>query len=189
MSDNQAKTVGQQILERIKALEGMLRLLTLEKKLEDLEKRINSLTSPERQSEQFSKDLKVKLGQAEGPALSEALDNLEEMTTVKRDKNGKRTFLLHRTTPDFEYEKAAEDNTYETGKDTQWIAEIEAAETQQKDKNPVVSCWIPESSIAGILGAQDNTGTWGELGANPNATKYGIVVKPGKYEIYRELRQ
>jgi hypothetical protein len=188
MSD-QPKSIGQQILERIKALEEMLRLLMLEKKLEDLEKRVSSLTAPERQSEKFAQDLKVKLGQAEGPALSEALDNLEEFTTVKRDKNGKRTYLLHRTTPDFEYEKAAEDNTYETGKETQWIAEIEAAETQQKDKNPVVSCWIPESSISGVLGAQDNTGTWGELGANPNATKYSIVVKAGKYEIYRELRQ
>lgn len=179
MSDNQSKTVGQQILERIKALEGMLRLLSLEKKLEELESRINSLTSGEIPSEKPAPSVDLK----------DSLANLEEFTTVKRDKNGKRTFLLHRPTPNFEYGKAADDNHYETAKETDWIGEIEAAESQQKAKNPVVSCWVSEEAISKVTGAEENTGTWGQLGSNPNATLYKIWVKPGRYQIYKELRE
>lgn len=181
MSDK-PKTVGEQILERIKALEGMLRLLSLEKKLEDLEKRVNSIGYGEKIEKDQPKEEK-------SGNLKEALNNLEEFTTVKKDKEGKRTFLLHRPTPDFEYGKSAEDNIYETSEKTDWIAEIEAAEDQQQKKNPVVSIWVPEDKIADISGADANTGTWGNLGTNPHATKYKIWVSPGKYEIYQELRQ
>lgn len=187
MSNNE-KSIGQQILERIKALEDMLALLTVQKKLQDLEIQVKSLTSGQEKPQSALARL-TKLKARKTDYIKEALDNLEEFTTVKRDVNGKRTYLLHRMTPDFEFQNSADKNEYETDKDTDWIGEIEAAETQQKDKNPVVSCFVPEANILNIEGAIDNTGTWGNLGANPNATKYRIWVKPGKYEIYRELKQ
>lgn len=190
MSDNQSKSIANQILERIKALEEMLKLALLEKKLDDLTKRVTSITSGgPLKADQFLANHTSKLKARKTDHVKEALDNLEEFTTVKKDKNGKRTFLLHRPTPNFEYGKFADDHNYETTKDTDWIGEIEAAESQQKDKNPVVSIWVHEDSVLNITGAEANSGTWGELGTNPHATKYKIWIKPGKYEIYRELRQ
>lgn len=119
---------------------------------------------------------------------AEALDNLETIATTKSDVNGARTFLLHRVTEDFEYAKCAEKNVYETTQDTVWIVEIEKAESAQKSANPVISCWFKESDISKIEG-QSNTGVWGELGKNPHSFGYKVTAKPGKYEIYRELRQ
>ena len=155
----------------------------MEKRLSDLEQRISSLASigP-------NDDPKEKQDKPEVPR-AEALDRLESLTSTQKNKDGKRIFLLHRPTPDFEFEKFAKDNVYSTTENTEWILEIEAAESQQKEKNPVVSCLVPEDSVDHVLGAQENTGTWDKLGVNPNTTKFKIVVKPGKYQIHQELRQ
>jgi len=173
------KSLGQKILESIKSLEEMLRVLVLEKRLDDLESRIGKIS--EKKSEE-NEPLKEE-------PLDIALNHLEEITTIRKDENGSREFLLHRNTPDLEFEQYAHDNIYETNEETSWIAEIEAAESRQDTKNPVVSIWVPEEAISRIQGAQANTGTWGDLGANPHATGFTIFVKPGSYEIYSEKLQ
>jgi len=71
------------------------------------------------------------------------------------------------------------------------VAELDQdrSEATVKGANPVVSCFVPSASITEIKHMQSNTGTWGNLGQNPHKNMATIVVKPGKYEIYRELKQ
>lgn len=120
---------------------------------------------------------------------NEALDELEKMSTMRKGIDGKREYLLHRATEDFEYEAAAGGNDYATTDDTEWAPEYMSGQNEQEDQNPVVSCWIPEDQIREVPNAVGNTGTWGELGKNPHAAKYKIVVKPGTYTMHQELRQ
>lgn len=125
------------------------------------------------------------------PELSpkDAIKSLEEIVTIR--KNGEiKEFLLHRATEDFEYDKSGKEvGQFKTDKDTLWFAEYTSTENKQQGANPVVSCWIPESQIAGVPNPHDNTGTWGNLGENPFSDRYIIIVKPGKYEIYQQLKK
>jgi hypothetical protein len=174
------------LLQAVEALSGLVKLLLLDKQLGDLAGKVESLTG-------------TGLGEHkpfnEADLSTEVVDNLEEVAT-SRTKDGKTEFLLHRLTGDFEYQKSQDGNEYKTGTDTDWSAEFGVTDLKQdrseatlKGANPAVSCWIPKDAIKGIRGAQDNTGQWGELGENPHKNHYCIVVKPGKYEIYQELRQ
>lgn len=123
------------------------------------------------------------------PTRAEALEGLVKLATNRIDqKTQERQFLLHRATEDFEYEGAAGGNEYSTDQDTEWVVEFMTGEKEQEDFNPVVSVWVPESAIKEIPHALANTGTWGDLGKNPNATKYKIVVAPGTYELHTELK-
>jgi hypothetical protein len=123
--------------------------------------------------------------------LTENLKNLKDFATVRLDHTTKTTqILLHRPTEDFEYQNSArKENIYETTKETTWLAEFPNATNNQKANNPVVSVWVPEKDIVKITGAKDNTGIWGDLGKNPHSQEYKIHIKPGKYELYMELRQ
>lgn len=119
----------------------------------------------------------------------QALDNLEEISTHKQDKTGKRWFLLHRATQDYEYEKSKlEGNEFRTEVDTEWTADYMKSEDKKEGANPTVSCWISESDIKNIPNPHINVGTWGDLGKNPFASKYKVVVKPGTYNIHQEYR-
>lgn len=133
---------------------------------------------------------------AEGVNQADALDELETIATTKKDKDGKRTFLLHRLTADFEYQKAIrESREYETSEPTTWLAQFNSADQAQDisapggGANPVVSCWVPEADVLRIPNGLPNTGTWGELGKNPHSHEYKVIVKPGKYELYQELKE
>jgi len=132
----------------------------------------------------------AKAPDADAPSLKESLDNLEQFATSRKDqKTNKREFLLHRATKDFEYEGAADGNAYTTKEDSEWAAEYIPAENKQDGSNPVISVWVPEDFVKAMPYAPGNTGTWGDLGKNPNAGKYKITVKPGTYEIHQELRE
>lgn len=177
------------LLEAVERLSGMVQLLLLERQLNDLTGKVESLTGAKLDN------ATPKTSQA--PELSKLLDNLEEFTTVRKTAKGdKREFLLHRLSADFEYENAADGMTYTTKDDTNWTGEVGVADLKQdrseatmKGANPVISCWVPEAAIKDIPAGQSNSGTWGNLGQNPNKNHYVIIVRPGKYEIYQELKQ
>lgn len=109
-------------------------------------------------------------------------------------KEGRRTYLLHHLIGNSEsYGKEAAE--FETKAPTVWRAELGVSELEQerseaelKGANPVVSCFIPEEAIVSVVG-QFNSGTWGELGANPHKNKFEITVKPGIYKLHQELHQ
>jgi hypothetical protein len=122
------------------------------------------------------------------PPKTKQIDILEEFATT-RQNDQQTEYLLHRGTEDGEYDASAvSDHDFKTTKETSWVAEYMAGEADQKDKNPVVSCWIPEDSIIRVDNAQGNNGTWGELGTNPHGQKFKVIVKPGEYKIYSELK-
>lgn len=171
-------------LRAVQALSELVQLLLVDKQLSDITGKIEGLTG-----------VKIADPEQEGPKLSDALFALQEIGT-SRMKDSKRQFLLHRLTENFEYENAKKSNEYETKTDTQWSVEVGVPQLQQdrseaalKGANPVISCWVPEASIVDIAGAQANTGTWDELGQNPHKNSFVITAKPGKYEIYQELKQ
>ena len=117
----------------------------------------------------------------------EALNNLEDIATSRKDEDGKRDFLLHRGLKDYEYEKGKEGDQF-TAEESEWVPEVMSGEADQKNDNPVITCWIPEDSIKEIPNPYPNNSTWGELGSNPHRYKYKVIIKPGKYEIYQELK-
>ena len=129
----------------------------------------------------------------------DACDKLATMTTNKIDLGSKeRLFLLHRLTPDFEYENSIDGNSYSLTKASEWkinydfvdmTQDISGAQQPHKGVNPMMSCWIPESSITEVHGISENTGTWNELGADQKSNRYIIHVKPGKFTVYSELKQ
>lgn len=125
----------------------------------------------------------------EKPALSraEALDELAKMCAVNT-VDGKRVFTLSRATEDYEYEKSAKDGDWITDKNTEWVPKYVVAEKDQQSKNPVMSCYISEDSIESLPEAHGNSSTWGNLGENPFAHRYTVIVKPGTYKIYQELK-
>jgi hypothetical protein len=62
------------------------------------------------------------------------------------------------------------------------------AETLRQGINPIVAVWVPESQIGDVRGAQENKGAWGKLGGHPQADLVRVIVKPGKYQLYSELK-
>ena len=117
------------------------------------------------------------------------LEQLEDITTTTKEEDGTRMYLLHRPTENFEYNESADNVEYDSAADSEWYAEAMSGEINQESQNPVVSCWIPEAKIIGTDKPHPNTGTWGDMGKNPFAESYKVIVKPGKYRIYQELRQ
>jgi hypothetical protein len=119
------------------------------------------------------------------------LEALAKVSTTRHNQKTKQLeYLLHRPTVDFEYEKCAVDEkTYKTEQDSVWGVDVMAAVDGQKHVNPVVSCWVPEASIKGVPNPHENVGAWDELGKNPFTSKYRVVVAPGAYEIYQEVKE
>jgi len=140
--------------------------------------------------EPHSTDLKVEGEETVDPAAhrEESLKELENIATTKTVEEVKY-FLLHRPTENFEYANSAENVEFETTEETEWFAEYMTGEINQEGQNPVVSCWVEESKIIGSEKPHSNTGAWGELGKNPYAEVFSVIVKQGKYQIYQELRQ
>lgn len=162
-----------------------------------LKERVKNATNPktEEPMEKVSKDL---------------LDQLEKVATTRLDmESKKRQFLLHRPTEQDEYGKSAnptptslpnqdigsspriEDErttSFVTHENTEWCVEFVTAEKLRNKADPVVSIWAPESDIIGVRGMEKNDGTWGELGANPHKQEIRVIIKPGTYEIYCEMK-
>lgn len=104
-----------------------------------------------------------------------------------RTINGKREFLLHRATEDHEYAENTHDNEFQTKKETTWFPEYMTEQNDKDGANPVVSCWIPEAQIK-IPEPHINTGVWGELGKNPHAARFEVIVLSGRYQIHQEYK-
>lgn len=114
----------------------------------------------------------------------ELLADLSATRTVE----GKREFLLHRATEDHEYANNARGNEFTTGPDdTSWYPEYMTEQKAKDGSNPVVSCWVPEEQIK-IPEPYLNTGMWGELGKNPNAARFEVLVRHGVYQIAQEYK-
>ena len=142
---------------------------------------------------------------------SAMIEALEKLVTV-RSEAGDKMFLLYRPTPDYEYEKYAtpfgpadqqdhknqNDRTsgdadmrpteYQPTQETSWLTTFYNAETLRQGINPIVAVWVPESQIGAVRGAQENKGAWGNLGGHPQADLVRVIVKPGKYQLYSELK-
>lgn len=127
--------------------------------------------------------------------LERAIEELKNIATT-RGVGEKTEFLLHRLTDDGEYTKSiGVDRSYTTKDKTSWIPLFNVADVRQDQSapgggpNPLVSCWVPVGKITNIPVGAPNTGTWGILGKNPLASKYEVMVGPGKYELYQELKE
>ena len=167
-------------LKAIESLANLLNILALDSELDQLNQDIEDATGVKK----------------EKMPLDDALEALAEITTNKTE-NGKKVFLLHRLTEDLEFSNSAtEDRKFKTDKPTEWIVEFAEADKKQdvsevgkSGANPMVSAWIPSDAIDSIPGAAPNSGVWGDMGKNPHVSSFKIIVKPGTYEIYQELRE
>jgi len=116
-----------------------------------------------------------------------ALQQLERITAMKMI-DGVRNFILHRACDNFEYDNHAGKTTYDSNEETNWIADQEFADASQKGNNPVISCFIPENSIKEVVGQSGDVGGMGEALSTPTNLEYKVVVNPGSYTIYREIK-
>jgi hypothetical protein len=140
-------------------------------------------------------DLKLTIKNPEiQPAKLDKSDNslkiLEDITTTKHEDD-QIFYLLHIAMNSHEYEKSDTEvtNIIKLSKKTEWSAYTNGMEDLQLINSPVISCWIPESKIESVVNPEPNTGTWGELGKNPNSNKVSVMVLPGEFKLYQELRQ
>ena len=85
-------------------------------------------------------------------------------------------------------EHEARPTDFETEGDTTWVLDFVTAEKTRQGANPIVSCWIPKAAVVDVSGITTSVGTWGELGHNPMSRECRVVVKPGKYTIFQELK-
>lgn len=130
----------------------------------------------------------AKMATVDKPDLKTALDELEKNTTVRKDGQ-KREFLLHRALADHEYAASVEGNEFDSQAQTTWRARVEMAEHEaDQDSNPMVSCWIPESSIVDVP-ASGNSEDAQIATQRPQQFKFVVVVRPGKYQVYQEIKQ
>ncbi len=122
---------------------------------------------------------------------------LQDHTDVHQRRSphdpGQIEYLLSRPTESYEYQKGSSQkksfNLYHNTQQTEWFIQTQPAWSNQFDENPVITCWVPEKAIAGTTTPHQNTGTLGELGKNPFEEHIVVLVKPGQYEIYSELKE
>lgn len=163
-----------QINDSLRTIKSLLLCLILKDELVDADQLLNK-----KEPEPASKS----------PDRAEVIKRLTDIAGNRIEKDGSTSFLLHRPTAQFEYENAADGMFYTTKDNLSWFAEYMSGQNGQAGANPVVSCWIPGNNIIAGVNAQGNTGLWGDLGKNPHADQFEVTVKPGKYEIYQELRE
>lgn len=127
---------------------------------------------------------------------AETVNFLNKNTDVNRRRNpndpGQIDYLLSRPTENYEYQQGAEKtsfNKYKNLEQNEWFIQTNSAQNNQYDENPVITCWIPEKSIAGTPTPHKNTGTWGEHGDNPFEEHIIVLVEPGEYEVYSSLNE
>lgn len=159
-----------------------------------LENRVDRLTNEVKQlkAQQVEKDdgTPKQTGSEPNVSLRQAIENLKNFATNRVDLKTKQTmYLLHRATKDYEYERSIRDGSYETSEPTDWVTEFPNAEAKRIDANPVVSVWVPEQQIRDIPHPHSNTSIWGDLGTNPSEHRYTIVIKPGQYVLYQQLKK
>jgi hypothetical protein len=173
----------QKILKELQALKALLVNLSLMNQLDSIKDKVEEISNTSKTQEK-PKDLpKSDLKELK----EEAFEDLKHMAT-NEIRDGERHYILYRATEDFEYERFKVGHYYEPKEDTIWTPEYMTSQETQKKPNPAMGCWIPESSIIDIPEPFGNTSNWKESGGkNPNAFRYKLTVKPGKYEIYQEL--
>lgn len=173
----------QKILKELQSLKALLVNLSLMNQLDSIKDKVeeisNTTKSPIKPGQSDEKDLK-KLKE-------NAFEDLKHMA-ANEIRDGERHYILYRATEDFEYERYKDGHYFEPKEDTIWAPEYMTSQETQKKPNPAMGCWIPESAIIDIPEPFGNTSNWKEAGGkNPNAFRYKLTVKPGKYEIYQEL--
>ena len=159
-----------EINESIKTLKKMFVYLLLKKEESKIKQTVNEVKTP--------------------PVVNnkEAIERLLNFAKTRTVDN-KKEFLLHRGTEDYEYEKSFEHpNMFNVLEDSLFFADADGGEEFKKQKNPVVSIWVPEDKIE-VQNPKPNTGILGDHGKNPHAESYQVKVKPGKYQIYSEISE
>ena len=173
----------------LKEIKVLLLVSLLGKEVGDLSELLGTNKTPETNREVNEIPTKeVEAPTVKPMSLEETLEELKDLATTKTE-NEIVLFLLHRPTQGMEYKRSADELDFTTSEPTEWYAEVMSGELGQTEQNPVVSCWVPKANITGAADARANTGTWGDLGKNPAAESYSVMVKPGKYRIYQELKQ
>ena len=171
--------------DELKELKSLVKEMLLKQEIANLKDLLADLKSTEKTSDS-EKDPEYNTDGLPEQDLQEALAQLEGMTSIDV-QDGVKHYLLHRPAANFEYENYADANDYETKQSTEWLAEVELAEALQVGKNPIMSCFIPESAIQSIQGQGGEVGAIAEL-KNPTSLEYRVVVKPGSYRIYRQIK-
>lgn len=131
-------------------------------------------------------DLSEPRAGAESVDRKTALESLATATTV-REEDGKRQYLLHRATADHEYAANTKENQFSVKAVNEWVAKFSVAEATKAGLNPVVSCWVPEASIVSVPGSAEPENA-SLAGQSPQKHKFRVLVRPGKYQIYQELK-
>ncbi|MEM4379138.1 MAG: hypothetical protein QXL01_00425 [Thermoplasmatales archaeon] len=162
------------LLSKLQLIEQMLMNIQLRQELES-KPQVHGTTKPEASQSDLS--------------LAEKKERLKDVA-VNKMEDDKLLFLLHRPTLDFEYENCINGSEFVTKEDTEWIADFEESTVQRIGTNPVVAVWVPAENIKDVpnaFGSENNT--WGELGTNPNKNRYRVIIVPGKYKLYQELKK
>jgi len=122
-------------------------------------------------------------------SLKEKIERLKDVGT-SRTENEKLCFVLHRPTVDFEYENGIDGQDFTTKEDTEWIADFEESTALRSGTNPVIAVWVGEDDIKDVPNAFSSVNDqFGSLGTNTSKNKYRVIVRPGKYPIYQELKK
>lgn len=167
-NDNNNLEINKQILEALNKLKKMLLFSMLEDEV--LELKGDIAKNPKELKESASDD-------------TEFLEDNADKTT---DDNNKEMFLLHRPMDMNEYQEDGNELTVSDEKT--WWTDLDGAKKNWDGDHPLVSCWVPKDNIK-VLENNENNGTWGDLGKNPNSDKQKVTVKEGVYTIQEVIKE
>lgn len=167
-NDNNNLEINKQILEALNKLKKMLLFSMLEDEVLDLK---TEMVKNPNELKESSED------------NTEFLDDNADKTT---DDHNKEMFLLHRPMDMNEYQEEGNELTVSEGKE--WWTDLNGAKKNWDGDHPLVSCWVPKDSIK-VLVNDENNGTWGDLGENPNSDKQKVTVKAGTYKIQEVIKE
>ena len=178
-----AKSPQNDLATELREIKSMLRELLLAQEIASIKALLADLKGPQTGKLEGSQPSPARPAQNR----SEALEQLAGMTPMNVIDEVKH-FLLHRASGNLEYENSIDNINYTTKENTEWMAEGELADASRVGKNPVISCFIPETSIQKIVGQGEEVGALDGIGKNPTSNEYRVVVTPGTYTIYRQIK-
>ena len=178
-----AKSPQNDLATELREIKSMLRELLLAQEIASIKALLADLKAPQTGKLEGSQPSPARPAQNR----SEALEQLAGMTPMNVIDEVKH-FLLHRASGNLEYENSIDNINYTTKENTEWMAEGELADASRVGKNPVISCFIPETSIQKIVGQGEEVGALDGIGKNPTSNEYRVIVTPGTYTIYRQIK-
>lgn len=178
-----AKSPQNDLATELREIKSMLRELLLAQEIASIKALLADLKGPQTGKLEGSQPSPARPDQSHPQAL-EQLAGMTPMNVI----DGVKHFLLHRASGNQEYENSIDNINYTTKENTEWMAEGELADASRIGKNPVISCFIPETSIQKVAGQGEEVGALDGIGKNPTSNEYRITVTPGTYTIYRQIK-